>query len=74
MYRVLFRIGVLSAAVIIGGTAAAAVGGSNGVMQALATSQGATDSSICILINDFWYCFEDLEVGQSSSRSVSASS
>lgn len=61
MYRVLFRIGVLSAAVIIGGTAATAANSTDTTVRTLAAEQMTTDPGICLFIDGVWYCFEELE-------------
>lgn len=74
MYRVLFRISVLSAAVIIGGTALAAANSTDTAVRTLAAKQMTTDPTICVYIDGVWHCFEQFEGVQGSRRPASSNS
>lgn len=76
MFRVLFRISVLSAVVMMCGAAmvATTTGGTDAAVRTLAARQMTTDPPICLLINGVWHCWDVTESDQSSSRSVPSSS
>lgn len=73
MYWVLFRVGVLTTAIVAGGTALAAANATNAPIHTPAAAQ-VGDEDICLYLGGVWHCFEDLESDQSSSESNSSNS
>lgn len=56
MHRVLFRIGALSAALVVGGTAFAAAGATDAAIPTVAATEAANPED-CRIINGVWYCW-----------------
>lgn len=72
MHRVLLRLGVLSAAVIMGGTVMVVTSTTDAVFPALAPEMA--DDPICLYIDGVWHCFDVFEGSQDSRRPVPSNS